>query len=94
MSKHDIGVIGMAVMGKNLALSLESRGYSVSIYNRTTEKAEAVIAENPDKNLNLETTLESLVESLEKPRKVILMVQAGKGTDAVIQQVLPFLDKR
>lgn len=93
MSKHDIGVIGMAVMGKNLALSLESRGYSVSIYNRTTEKAEAVIAENPDKNLNLETTLESLVESLEKPRKVILMVQAGKGTDAVIQQVLPFLDK-
>lgn len=53
----------------------------------------AVMAENPDKNLKLETTLESLVESLEKPRKVILMVQADKGTDAVIQQVLTFLDK-
>lgn len=85
--------MGMAVMGKNLALNIESRGYSVSIYNRTTSKAEAVIEENSDKNLHLQTTVEEFVNSLEKPRRIILMVQAGPGTDAVIQQVLPFLDK-
>ena len=93
MSKQQIGVIGMAVMGKNLALNIESRGYSVSIYNRTTSKAEEVIQENPDKDLHLQTTVEDFVDSLEKPRRIVLMVQAGAGTDAVIQQVLPFLDK-
>lgn len=93
MSKQQIGVIGMAVMGKNLALNIESRGYSVSIYNRTTSKAEEVIKENPDKNLHLQTTIEDFVQSLEIPRRIVLMVQAGAGTDAVIQQVLPFLDK-
>lgn len=93
LSKQQIGVIGMAVMGKNLALNIESQGYSVSIYNRTTSRAEAVIAENPDKNLNLERTVEEFVHSLEKPRRIMLMVQAGAGTDAVIQEVLPFLDQ-
>ncbi|SFH78869.1 NADP-dependent phosphogluconate dehydrogenase [Pisciglobus halotolerans] len=93
MSKQQIGVVGMAVMGKNLALNIESRGYSVSIYNRTTSKAEAVVAEHPDKKLVLTKTIEEFVESLEKPRKIILMVQAGKGTDLVIQSLLPHLDK-
>ena len=93
LSKQQIGVIGMAVMGKNLALNIESRGYSVSIFNRTTAKTEEVIQENPDKDLHLQTTIEEFVNSLEKPRKIVLMVQAGAGTDAVIQQVLPFLDK-
>lgn len=93
MNKQQIGVMGMAVMGKNLALNIESRGYSVSIYNRTTSRAEEVIEEHSDKNLHMETTVESFVNSLEKPRRIILMVQAGAGTDAVIQEVLPFLDK-
>jgi len=93
LSKQQIGVIGMAVMGKNLALNIESQGYSVSIYNRTTSKAEAVIEENPDKNVHLQTTVEDFVNSLEKPRRIVLMVQAGAGTDAVIQQVLPHLDE-
>ncbi|WP_027107751.1 NADP-dependent phosphogluconate dehydrogenase [Lacticigenium naphthae] len=93
MSKQQIGVVGMAVMGRNLALNIESRGYSVSIYNRTTSKTEDVMNENPDKNLVPTYSLEELVESLEKPRKIMLMVQAGKGTDAVIQQLLPFLEK-
>lgn len=93
MSKQQIGVMGMAVMGKNLALNIESRGYSVSIYNRTTSRAEEVIEEHSDKNLHMETTVEAFVNSLEKPRRIILMVQAGAGTDAVIQEVLPFLDK-
>ncbi len=93
MSKQQIGVIGMAVMGKNLALNIESRGYSVAIYNRTTSRAEAVIQEYPDKNLHLQTTIEDFVHSLEVPRKIMLMVQAGPGTDAVIQEILPLLDE-
>ena len=93
LSKQQIGVIGMAVMGKNLALNIESRGYSVSIYNRTTARAEEVIEEHPDKNLHLQKTVEEFVNSLEKPRRIMLMVQAGAGTDAVIQEVLPFLDE-
>ena len=93
MSKQQIGVIGMAVMGKNLALNIESRGYSVAIYNRTTSRAEAVIQEYPDKNLHLQTTIEDFVYSLEVPRKIMLMVQAGPGTDAVIQEILPLLDE-
>lgn len=93
MSKQEIGVVGMAVMGKNLALNIESRGYSVSVYNRTTSKTEAVVAENPDKKLVLTRTVEEFVDSLEKPRRILLMVQAGKGTDATIQALLPHLDK-
>lgn len=93
MSKQQIGVVGMAVMGKNLALNIESRGYSVSVYNRTTSKTEAVIAENPGKKLVLTRTVEEFVDSLEKPRRILLMVQAGKGTDATIQSLLPHLDE-
>lgn len=92
MSKQQIGVVGMAVMGKNLALNIESRGYSVSIFNRTGSKTEAVIAENPNKNLVPTYTMEEFVDSLEKPRRILLMVQAGKGTDATIQGLLPHLD--
>ncbi|WP_034550847.1 NADP-dependent phosphogluconate dehydrogenase [Carnobacterium funditum] len=92
MSKQQIGVVGMAVMGKNLALNIESRGYSVSIFNRTGSKTEAVVAEHPDKNLVPTYTMEKFVESLEKPRRILLMVQAGKGTDATIQGLLPHLD--
>ena len=93
MSKQQIGVVGMAVMGRNIALNIESRGYSVALFNRTGSKTTAVIEENPEKNLKATYSVEEFVDSLEKPRKILLMVQAGKGTDAVIQQVLPFLDK-
>src|SRR5690625_5830287 len=89
MSKQQIGVIGMAVMGKNLALNIEDKGYSVSIYNRTASKTEKVLEEHPDKNLTATYSVKEFVESLEKPRRIVLMVQAGKGTDAVIQQLLP-----
>lgn len=88
----DIGVIGMAVMGSNLALNLESRGFKVSIFNRSTEVAEAVAAENPEANLHLSRTLEDFVNSLKMPRKMILMVKAGAPVDAVIAQLLPLLD--
>lgn len=93
MSKQQIGVVGMAVMGKNLALNIESRGYTVSIYNRTGSKTEAVIEEHPDKNLAATYTVEEFVNSLEKPRRILLMVKAGDATDKTIQSLLPHLDK-
>lgn len=91
-TKQQVGVVGMAVMGKNLALNIESRGYSVALYNRTDAKTEAVIEENPGKNLLATRTIGEFVASLEKPRRIILMVQAGKPTDAMINQLLPFLE--
>ncbi len=93
MSKQQIGVVGMAVMGKNLALNIESRGYSVALYNRTGSKTEAVVAEHPDKNLQATYTVEEFVAAIEKPRRIVLMVKAGYGTDATIQALLPHLDK-
>ncbi|MGO5385777.1 NADP-dependent phosphogluconate dehydrogenase [Ligilactobacillus salivarius] len=93
MSKPQIGVVGMAVMGKNLALNIESRGYSVAIYNRTGSKTEKVVADHPDKNLVSSYTIEDFVNSLETPRRIILMVKAGAPTDATIKSLLPHLDK-
>lgn len=93
MSKQQIGVVGMAVMGRNIALNIESRGYSVALYNRTGSKTTAVVEENPGKNLKATYTIEEFVDSLEKPRKIMLMVQAGKGTDLTIEALLPHLDK-
>lgn len=93
MSKANFGVVGMAVMGRNLALNIESRGYTVAIYNRSKEKTEDVIASHPDKNFVPSYDVESFVASVEKPRRIMLMVQAGAGTDATIQALLPYLDK-
>ncbi len=93
MSKQQIGVIGMAVMGRNLALNIESRGYTVSVYNRSREKTEEVVAENPGKKLVPYYTVKEFVESLETPRRILLMVKAGAGTDAAINSLKPYLDK-
>ena len=93
MTKQQIGVVGMAVMGRNIALNIESRGYSVSLYNRTGSKTTEVLEQNPGKNLVGTYTVEEFVNSLESPRKVLLMVQAGRGTDATIDALLPHLDK-
>lgn len=93
MTLAQVGVIGMAVMGKNLALNIESRGYEVAIFNRSRSKTEAVIVENPHKKLIPQYSLEEFVSSLETPRRIILMVKAGFATDATIQSLLPLLDK-
>ncbi|HGF7802376.1 TPA: NADP-dependent phosphogluconate dehydrogenase, partial [Enterococcus faecium] len=90
---QQIGVVGMAVMGKNLALNIESRGYSVALFNRTGAKTTAVVEEHPDKNFKATYTIEEFVESIEKPRRILLMVKAGPATDATIQELLPHLDK-
>ncbi|OAT23779.1 NADP-dependent phosphogluconate dehydrogenase [Proteus myxofaciens] len=93
MSKQQIGVVGMAVMGRNLALNIESRGYTVSIYNRSSDKTNEVIAENPGKKLVANYTIEEFVDSLEKPRRILLMVKAGEATDKTIAALTPHLDK-
>ncbi|MFN0182999.1 MAG: NADP-dependent phosphogluconate dehydrogenase [Aquabacterium sp.] len=87
----DLGLIGLAVMGQNLVLNLESRGHRVSVYNRTTAVTEAFVAEHPGKRLQAAATLQAFVASLSRPRRILVMVQAGAAVDAVIQQLVPLL---
>ena len=93
MAKQQIGVIGLAVMGKNLALNIESRGFTVSVFNRSPEKTNYLLKEAEGKNLTGAFSIEEFVASLESPRKILIMVQAGKATDATIEQLLPHLDE-
>ncbi|MCZ2258468.1 NADP-dependent phosphogluconate dehydrogenase [Sporosarcina sp. G11-34] len=94
MTKQQIGVIGLAVMGKNLALNIESRGYSVAVFNRTVSRTEEFLEnEAAGKNFFGATSIEEFVNSLEVPRKILLMVQAGAATDATISSLMPYLDK-
>ncbi|MCY7689196.1 NADP-dependent phosphogluconate dehydrogenase [Bacillus altitudinis] len=93
MSKQQIGVVGLAVMGKNLALNIESRGFSVSVYNRSSSKTEEFLQESQGKNVVGTYSIEEFVQSLETPRKILLMVKAGAATDATIQSLLPHLEK-
>jgi len=91
----DIGLIGLAVMGQNLALNIADHGFQISVYNRTTEKTDKFVAENPSTPGGVvgTKTLEEFVQSLAKPRKIVILVQAGKGTDAVIDSLVPLLDQ-
>ncbi|KUY83993.1 NADP-dependent phosphogluconate dehydrogenase [Burkholderia sp. RF4-BP95] len=93
MGKQAIGVIGLAVMGRNLALNIESRGYAVSVYNRSREKTDELTAEFPGRNLVPTYTLEEFVASLETPRRILMMVKAGEATDATIASLKPLLEK-
>ncbi|GCF95759.1 6-phosphogluconate dehydrogenase, decarboxylating [Enterococcus florum] len=93
MSKAQFGVVGMAVMGKNLAMNIESRGYKVALFNRTGSKTQAVVDEHPTRNFQPTFTIEEFVTAIEKPRRIMLMVKAGPATDATIQELLPHLDK-
>ncbi len=93
MATADIGLIGLAVMGENLILNMESHGYTVAVFNRTTSKVDEFISgRGKGKKLVGTYTLPELVASLKKPRKVMLMVQAGKPVDAVIEQLVPLLE--
>ncbi|PJN53689.1 6-phosphogluconate dehydrogenase, NADP(+)-dependent, decarboxylating [Paenibacillus sp. GM2FR] len=93
MSKQQIGVIGLAVMGKNLALNIESKGFTVSVYNRSPQKTEDMLKETEGKQVKGTFSIEEFVDSLETPRKILIMVQAGQATDATIEQLIPHLDK-
>ncbi|MFD2613987.1 NADP-dependent phosphogluconate dehydrogenase [Paenibacillus gansuensis] len=93
MNKQQIGVVGLAVMGKNLALNIESKGFSVSVFNRTPEKTNELVAESQGKNLVGTFSVEEFVQSLETPRKILIMVKAGQPTDDTINQLVPYLDE-
>ncbi len=90
----DIGLVGLAVMGENLALNMESKGFHVSVYNRTVEKVDHFM-EGRGKGLNFygAHSLEDFIASLKSPRKVFLMVKAGKPVDDFIEKLIPLLDK-
>jgi 6-phosphogluconate dehydrogenase len=91
----DIGLVGLAVMGQNLALNIADHGFQISVFNRTTEKTDKFVADNPHTPGGVvgTKTIEEFVKSLSKPRKIVLLVQAGKGTDAVIDSLTPLLEK-
>ncbi|WP_307255773.1 NADP-dependent phosphogluconate dehydrogenase [Oikeobacillus pervagus] len=93
MVKQQIGVIGLAVMGKNLAFNIESKGYSVAVYNRSSDKTDSILKEANGRNLKGFYTLDEFVSSLEAPRKILLMVKAGLPTDETLAQLKPLLEK-
>lgn len=94
MQKADIGVVGLAVMGENLVLNMESKGFTVAVYNRTTSKVEKFVkGRGKEKNIVGTYSIEELVQSIAKPRKIMIMVKAGNPVDMFIDSVIPFLDK-
>ena len=90
----DIGLIGLAVMGQNLALNIADHGFKISVFNRTTSKMKSFVEKNPDTPGGLVgyAALKDFVASLKRPRKIIILVQAGYATDATIDGLLPLLD--
>jgi 6-phosphogluconate dehydrogenase len=92
--KADIGLIGLAVMGENLVLNIESKGFTVAVYNRTVEKVDAFIAgRGAGKNIIGCHSIKEFCASLERPRKVMLLVKAGQAVDSFIDQVIPHLEE-
>lgn len=90
---RQIGVLGLAVMGKNLALNIADHGYTVAVYNRTSEKTREMEREAGTERVTGMYSLEDFVRSLEKPRRIILMVKAGDAVDDTIRQLAPLLEK-
>lgn len=93
MKKQQIGVIGLAVMGRNLALNIAEHGFSVSVFNRSSGKTNELLKSAEGMNITGLYTLEEFTESLELPRKIILMVKAGEAVDETISQLVPLLSK-
>ncbi len=95
--KRQIGVIGLAVMGKNLALNIAEHGFTVAVYNRSSQKTKELLEEISEEsfksNLEGSYTLEEFIASLEAPRRIIMMVKAGDAVDTTIRQLLPLLSK-
>ncbi|MEC8329835.1 MAG: NAD(P)-binding domain-containing protein, partial [Verrucomicrobiota bacterium] len=89
-SISEIGLIGLAVMGQNLALNIADHGFRISVFNRTTSKTMDFVNNNPNTPGGLigYETLEAFVESLKRPRKIIILVQAGWATDKVIESLV------
>ncbi len=91
--KADIGLIGLAVMGENLVLNMESKGFTVAVFNRTVEKVDALVTgRGKGKNFIPARSIEELCESLEHPRKVMMLVKAGQAVDDLIESIVPYLE--
>ena len=91
---NDIGLIGLGVMGKNLALNMEDKGYRVSVYNhRPVRTKEFMEKEGKNRKIDDFYDIESFVKSLSKPRKIFLMIKPGEAVDEIIESLLPYLDK-
>ena len=94
MNKANIGLVGLAVMGENLVLNMESHGYTVAVYNRTTSKVDDFVSgRGKGKNIIGTHSVEEFVNAIEQPRKIMIMVKAGAPVDAFIDQVIPYLEK-
>ena len=94
MNNADFGIIGLAVMGQNLARNVESRGFTVAVFNRTAERTRGFIKEyGTGKKIVPAYSLEEFVGTLTRPRKILLMVKAGAGTDVVLEALLPLLEQ-
>jgi 6-phosphogluconate dehydrogenase len=94
MGKADIGLIGLAVMGENLVMNMESKGFTVAVFNRTTEKVTNFVnGRAKGKNIIGTYSFQELADNLAKPRKVMIMVKAGKPVDDFIEALLPYLEK-
>ena len=93
MGTCDIGLIGLAVMGENLVMNMESKGFTVAVYNRTVQKVDDFVSGRANgKNIVGCHSLEEMVAALKKPRKVFMMVKAGEAVDAMIETLLPLLE--
>ena len=93
MNKAEIGLIGLAVMGENLVMNMESKGFTIAVYNRSTEKVDKFInGRAKGKKIIGCRSVEELVQALEKPRKVMMMIRAGQAVDDMISQLLPLLE--
>jgi len=93
MPQADIGLIGLAVMGENLVLNMESHGFRVAVFNRTTSKVDAFMdGRAKGKNIVGCHSIEELVANLERPRKVFLLVKAGAAVDAIVESIIPYLE--
>lgn len=93
MNKAEIGLIGLAVMGENLVMNMESKGFTIAVYNRSTEKVDNFInGRAKGKKIIGCRSVEELVQALEKPRKVMMMIRAGQAVDDMIGQLLPLLE--
>jgi 6-phosphogluconate dehydrogenase len=94
MKKADIGLIGLAVMGENLVMNMESKGYTVAVYNRTVGRVKDFVeGRAKDKNIIGSYTLQELVDNLAKPRKIMMMIKAGQPVDDMIETLIPMLDE-
>ena len=93
MIKLDIGIVGLSVMGRSLALNMADHGFKVGGYNRSAAVTEQVMRDHPHENLIPFYDLKDMTDALARPRKVMLMIQAGKPVDAVIEQLVPLLEK-